>query len=129
MGLKCLAILSFCLHRDLQVYGNLLGCVQVPDSVDSLDASAVYYEHDETARCGNNCTELTVYVPSDGVCVQCPDGLRALGVGALACSVLLSERCFLRPRAFVYFCVRMCVSVYLDASMYLHTCICVSVCM
>jgi len=110
------------------VYGNPLGCVQVPDSVSSLDTTAqgFWHDHDEgvdkTARCGDNCTALTVYVPSDGVCVQCPDGMRALGVGALACSVLLSERCFLRPRAFVYFCVRMCISVYLDASVYLCVC-------
>ena len=129
MGLKSLAILFFCLHRNLQVFGNPLGCVLVPDSVTSFDTYTQWNGYDETARCGDNCTELTVYVPSDGVCVQCPDGLRALGVGALACSVLLSERCFLRPPAFVYFCVRMCVSVYLDASVYLHTCICVSVCM
>ena len=103
------------------MYGNPLGCVLVPDSV-TLDPNAQWNVYDETARCGDNCTALTVYVPSDGVCVPCPDGLRALGVGALACSVLLSERCFLRTRAFVYFCVRMCVSVYLDASVYLCVC-------
>ena len=111
MGSKCWAILSFCLHRDLQVYGNSLSCVQVPDSVTSLDTNAVYDEYDETARCGDNCTALTVYVPSDGVCVQCPDGMRALGVGALNCSVLSPARCSLRARSYVYILVHTCICV------------------
>ena len=104
------------------MYGNPLGCVKVPDSVTSFDTSTQWNGIDETARCGDSCTELTVYVPSDGVCVQCPDGMRALGVGALECSVLLSERCSLRARALVYFCVRMCISVDLHASVYLCVC-------
>jgi len=44
-------ILNLCLHRSLQVFGNLLGCVQVPDSVTSFDTYAVYEGYDETARC------------------------------------------------------------------------------
>ena len=98
-------ILSPCLHRSLEVYGNPVGCVQVPDSVTWFDTWVMY---DETARCGDNCTELTVYVPSDGVCVQCPDGMRALGVGALNCSVLSPARCSLRARAYMLLqCVAM----------------------
>ena len=97
------------------MYGNPLGCVQVPDSVTSFDPNAVYDGLDETARCGDNCTELIVYVPSDGVCVQCPNGMRALGVGALNCSVLSSARCSLRVCAYgVFVCVH--------ASMYLFAC-------
>ena len=111
MGSKCWAILSFCLHRDLQVYGNSLGCVQVPDSVTSLDTNGVYHGKDQTASCGNNCTELTVYVPSDGVCMQCPNGMRALGVGALNCSVLSPARCSLRARMHVYILVHACICV------------------
>jgi len=97
------------------VYGNPLGCVLVPDSVTSFDAHAVYDGgYDETARCGDNCTELTVYVPSDGVCVPCPDGMRALGVGALNCSVLSAARCS----------VGACMHVYV----YMHTYIHISTC-
>jgi len=81
-------------HRSLEVYGNALGCVQgVPDSVTYFDYNAVYYGYYEMARCGDNCTQHTVYVPSDGVCVQCPDGTHANGVGALNCSVVSSARC------------------------------------
>jgi len=111
IGLKCLSILSFCLHRWLQVFGNPLGCVQVPESVTDFDTNAVYDGYDETARCGDNCTELTVYVPSDGLCVQCPDGMRALGVGALNCSVLSPARCSLRARMHVYILVHACICV------------------
>ena len=83
-------------HRYLTVGGNPLGCVQgVPDSVTHFDTFAVYFGYYETARCGDNCTEHTVFVPSDGVCVQCPDGTHAHGVGALNCSVLSSIRWFL----------------------------------
>jgi len=99
-------------YRWLQVYGNPLGCVLVPDSVTSFDTNAVYDGgYDKTARCGDSCTELTVYVPSDGVCVQCPDDLRVPGVGALDCSVL---RCS----------VGACMHVYV----YMHTYIHISTC-
>ena len=111
-----LSSLSHCVHRVLGVFGNPLGCVQgVPDRVTNFDYDAMYHEYYETARCGDNCTELTVYMPSNGVCVQCPNGMRARGVGALNCSVLLPTRCSLRAHVHVY--------------VYLHTCICVSVCM
>ena len=93
------------------MFGNPLGCVQVPDSVTSFDTSAVDDGYDETARCGVNCTELTVYVMSDGVCMQCPDGMRALGVGALNCSVLSPARCSLCARANLFFLVRTCLCV------------------
>ena len=83
------------------MFGNSLGCVHVPDRVHDFDTNTYL----KTARCGDNCTELTVYVPIDGVCVQCPEGVRALGVGALECSVLSSHRFFLRARALVYSCV------------------------
>jgi len=103
-----------CVHRLLEVFGNPLGCVQVPDSVTDFDLSTQWNGYDETARCGDNCTELTVYVPTDGVCVQCPDGMRALGVGALNCSVLSPARCSLRARMHVY--------------VYMHTYIDISTC-
>ena len=84
------------MHRYLEVFGNPLGCVQgAPDSVTYFDNNAVWYGYYETARCGDNCTEHTVYVPSNGVCVQCPDGTHAHGVGALNCSVLSPVRCSL----------------------------------
>ena len=81
------------MHRTLEVFGNPLGCVQgVPDSVTDVDVNAFTFSYDETARCGDNCTEHTVYVPSDGVCVQCPNGTHAHGVGALNCAVLSPTR-------------------------------------
>ena len=86
---------SLCLHRSLDVYGNPLGCVLVPESVAHFDTSAVYYGYDETARCGDNCSQHTVYLPSDGVCVQCPGGTHTHGVGALNCSVVSPTRCSL----------------------------------
>ena len=83
-------------HRNLEVFGNAFGCVQgVPDSVTSFDYHALSYGYYETARCGDNCTQHTVYVPSDGVCVQCPDGTHAHGVGAVNCTVLSPTRCSL----------------------------------
>jgi len=89
-------LLSSLVHRQLDVFGNPLGCVQgVPDSVTSFDNNAVWYGYYETARCGDNCTQHTVYVPNDGVCVQCPDGTHAHGVGALNCSVVSPTRCSL----------------------------------
>jgi len=102
-----------CVHRFLDVSGNPLGCVQVPDSVTLSDSSSYWpgTGNDEMAKCGDNCTQLTVYVPSDGVCVQCPDGMRALGVGALTCSVLWPSRCFLCARAYLFFLVRTCLCV------------------
>ena len=88
--------LSDCVHRKLHVFGNPLGCVQgVPDSVTYFDYSAMYYGYYETARCGDNCTQHTVYVPNDGVCVQCPYGTHTHGVGALNCSVVSPTRCSL----------------------------------
>ena len=101
------------MHRFLEVYGNLLGCVQgVPDSVYFFDLNALGHGYYETARCGDNCTEHTVYVPSDGVCVQCPDGMHAHGVGALNCSVLSPTRCSLcDARVAVCYSVLQCVAV------------------
>ena len=114
MGLKSLAILFFCLHRNLQVFGNPLGCVLVPDSVTSFDTYTQWNGYDETARCGDNCTELTVYLPSDGVCVQCPGDMRALGVGALNCSVVSPTRCSLVQLSVwgMLRCVAVCFNVF-----------------
>ena len=62
-------IRSLYLHRYLEVYGNPLGCVQVPDSVTDFDSSTQWNENNETARCGDNspdrcsvCACVLVYV-------------------------------------------------------------------
>jgi len=104
-----LSSLSRFVHRYFEVFGNPLGCVQgVPDSVTSFDTNAVWYGYYETARCSDNCTQHTVYVPSDGVCVQCPDGTHAHGVGALNCSVS-PTRCSLVQLS--VWCMLQCVAV------------------
>jgi len=106
-----------CTCRWLEVSGNPLGCVQgVPDSVTYFDTYALSHGYYETVRCGDNCTQHTVYVPSDGVCVQCPDDTHAHGVGALNCFVLASARCPLRSSPdelcrSVLQCVATCCSV------------------
>ena len=88
-----LSSLSHCVHRVLGVFGNPLGCVQgVPDRVTNFDYDAMYHEYYETVRCGDNCTEHTIYVPSDGVCIQCHNGTHAHGFGALNCAVLSPNR-------------------------------------
>jgi len=82
------------MHSMLQVYGNPLGCVQgVPDNVTQFDTWSPHLGYDKTAICSDNCTEHTFYIPSEGMCIQCPYGTHARGVGALNCAVLSPARC------------------------------------
>jgi len=81
---------------------KLDNCISVADLYEYFKLSHGHTpveEQGQTPRCGNNCTIMTMYVPSDDMCVECPTGKYATGVGAVDCTLSMAEKEKERERA------------------------------
>jgi len=64
--------------QDLSLWGSTLGCV--PGVAVSVSINR--YWTTPTPRCPSNCTVNTYYMPSEEICMDCPDNSYTLGIGS-----------------------------------------------
>ena len=64
--------------QDLYLRGTTLGCVPGVAVSVSIDR----YWTTPTPRCPSNCTVNTYYMPSEEICMDCPDSSYTLGIGS-----------------------------------------------
>ena len=67
--------------QDLVLWGTSLGCV--PGVAISVVIDS--YWTTPTPRCPSNCTVNTYYMPSEGICRDCPGSSYTLGIGSKNC--------------------------------------------